>query len=192
MSKETFRAQQDDFGSTTHLDWYAASSVMTGSEEFVTFLDEPLARDPIQASALPWTLLIVDDEPQVHEATVLALRRIRIGDRALEFLHAYSASEAETLIRQTPGIDLVLLDVIMETPDAGLRLVDALRGPMGLAELKILIRSGQPGSEQEKDLAGRFPVNAYLQKTQQTASHLVSVISALLLGSDGAPEPRQG
>ncbi len=186
MSKEdSSLAPQGDFGSTTHLDWYTASSLMTDAEEFISFLDEPVGDEPVQSPALPWKLLIVDDEPQVHEATELALRRIRIGDRPLHFLHAYSAAEAETLIQRTEGIDLVLLDVIMETPDAGLRLVDRLRGGLGLSQLKILIRSGQPGSEQERDLAGRFPVNGYLQKTQQTASHLVSVISALLLNEDG-------
>ncbi|MEN3110401.1 response regulator [Uliginosibacterium paludis] len=192
MSKDNFSTPHESCGSITHLDWYAATGLLSsGSDTFICFQDEPAPEDRAMESIQPWTLLIVDDEPQVHEATTLTLRRIRIGGRPLEFLHAYSAAGAEALIRETGRIDLVLLDVIMETPDAGLRLVDTLRGRMGLTDLKILIRSGQPGSEQESGLAGRFPVNGYMQKTRQTASHLVSVIQSLLLGDDSTQEARQ-
>jgi nitrogen-specific signal transduction histidine kinase len=42
----------------------------------------------------PWKILIVDDEPDVHSATALAIRNIRYKERGLELISAYSAAEA--------------------------------------------------------------------------------------------------
>ena len=139
-------------------------------------------QNSIDAQA-PWVLLIVDDEPQVHEATTLTLRHGRIGNRPFSFLHAHSADEARQLIASVPHIDLVLLDVVMETRDAGLLLVKELRGPMGRDDLKILIRSGQPGFEKDNTVRTRYPVDGYLQKTEQTYALMMEVIGELLLGT---------
>lgn len=151
---------------------------------FFHFQDEDTdsGQTPQDAQA-PWVLLIVDDDPQVHEATTLTLRHGRIGNRPLSFLHAHSASEARKVINAAPQIDLVLLDVVMETHDAGLTLVNELRGPMGRDDLKIVIRSGQPGFEKDNAVRARYPVDGYLQKTQQTYALMMEVISDLLLGA---------
>lgn len=152
------------------------------TDEMFAFVEEsPESTPPIETSA-PWVLLIVDDEQQVHEATTLTLRRGRVGNRPFRFLHAHSAAEAKEVILAEPHIDLVLLDVMMETRDAGLKLVRELRGPMARSDLKILIRSGQPGGEQEHSIEQRYPVDGYMQKTQQTFSLMMEVISNLLLG----------
>lgn len=131
----------------------------------------------------PWVLLIVDDEPQVHEATTLTLRRGRIGGRPFRFLHAHSAAEARALILAEPQIDLILLDVMMETRDAGLRLVDELRGPMRRPDLRILIRSGQPGTENDHSVVEHYSVDGFMQKNQQTYQLMMEVIGNILLGA---------
>lgn len=164
------------------LSFFSSHAPGAEDDELFSFLDESAESEPHPKNTEPWTLLIVDDEPQVHEATTLALRRVCVADRPLNFLHAHSAEEAQEVIASTAGIDLVLLDVVMETRDAGLRLVETLRGPMLRNDLKILIRSGQPGGEQEQDLTHRFAVDGYMQKTRQTQAHLINVISELLLG----------
>lgn len=153
-------------------------------DDVLTFLDEtPDAANPAAETQAPWVLLVVDDEQQVHEATTLTLRRARIANRPFRFLHAYSAAEARNIICAEPQIDLVLLDVVMETRDAGLRLVTELRGPMARTDLKILIRSGQPGFENDATVRERYPVDGYMQKTQQTYTLLMDVIGELLLGT---------
>lgn len=156
------------------------------ADDLLSFINEDTEQAPKSCSGSPWVVLIVDDEPQVHEATTLALHRMRVADRPLHFLHAHSGEQARTLIADTGQIDLILLDVVMETRDAGLRLVETLRGPMQRNDLKILIRSGQPGGEQEQDVTQRFAVDGYMQKTRQTQAHLFAVISELLLGSGRA------
>jgi len=150
--------------------------------DLLAFVDEETP-PPEPEMLAPWVLLVVDDEPQVHEATTLTLRRGRIAKRPFRFLHAHSAAEAREIILAEPHIDLVLLDVMMETRDAGLRLVTELRGPLGRADLKILIRSGQPGLESDATIRQRYPIDGYLEKTRQTYDLLMEIIGDLLLGT---------
>jgi CheY-like chemotaxis protein len=162
-----------------------ASELPTFEESgFFQFQDEDADDGQMSINAKePWILLIVDDEPQVHEATTLTLRNSQIGNRPFQFLHAHSAAEAREVIRAAPQIDLILLDVVMETRDAGLKLVTELRGPMGRNDLKILIRSGQPGFENASAVREHYPVDGYLQKTEQTHALMMEVIGSLLLGN---------
>ena len=61
----------------------------------------------------PWKLLIVDDEPEVHSVTRLALSDFRFNDRGLEFISAHSAAEAKLVAANDPEIAVMLLDVVM-------------------------------------------------------------------------------
>lgn len=40
------------------------------------------------ASLAPWKILLVDDEPDVHTVTKLALSRFKLDGRALSFINA--------------------------------------------------------------------------------------------------------
>lgn len=153
-------------------------------DDLISFLDEESDSDEGRAlkSQEPWQILIVDDEPQVHEATLLALSRTSFGDRPCSFLHAYSAAEALDLIVSHARIDLVLLDVVMETRDAGLNLARHLRSENIQPDMKIVIRSGQPGWESDVQVSREYPVDGYIQKAQQTHRLLTDTLSLLLLG----------
>jgi CheY-like chemotaxis protein len=84
-------------------------------EDEVPDTDAP--RRPAQA---PWHILIVDDEPAVHEVTKLVMTGFEMDGRPLEFLHCYSAREARVVLAARDDIALILLDVVMETEHAGL------------------------------------------------------------------------
>ncbi|MCB1611383.1 MAG: hypothetical protein KDI60_06435, partial [Xanthomonadales bacterium] len=75
---------------------------MAQGDELFEFAAEP-------AAAEPWNVLIVDDEPAVHEVTRLVLGTFRFEDRPLKFHHAYSAAEARELLRNTADIGVMLL-----------------------------------------------------------------------------------
>ena len=79
------------------------------------------------ASPVPWRVLIVDDDVDVHVVTKFSLSNACFMGRRLSFLHAYSGEEALTTLRNNPDVALVLLDVIMETSDAGLRVANQIR-----------------------------------------------------------------
>ncbi|MED5487547.1 MAG: phosphodiesterase, partial [Pseudomonadota bacterium] len=73
----------------------------------------------------PWKIAIIDDEEGVHEVTKLTLRKFNFEKRGVEFLSAHSGAEGLALFKANPDIALAFVDVVMETDDAGLNLVDA-------------------------------------------------------------------
>ncbi|MDZ7937225.1 MAG: bifunctional diguanylate cyclase/phosphodiesterase [Rhodoferax sp.] len=127
-----------------------------------------------------WRLLVVDDEPDVHRATTFALAGVKILGRPLQFLHAYSASEAEALLRREDDVAVVLLDVVMEREDAGLALVKTIRQHLKLNELRIILRTGQPGYAPEIETIHDFDINDYKTKSELTRTKLYATVTAAL------------
>ena len=74
-----------------------------------------------------WQLLIVDDEEEVHAVTKLALRDVIYQGKEIEFISAYSGIQAKEILAESNNIALVLLDVVMETDDAGLTVARYIR-----------------------------------------------------------------
>jgi CheY-like chemotaxis protein len=81
----------------------------------------------------PWKVLLVDDEPDIHNITKLTLNRFRLDGRALSFLHAYSGAEAKEILARESDIALVFLDVVMEREDSGLEVARWMRQDLGNA-----------------------------------------------------------
>jgi diguanylate cyclase len=121
-----------------------------------------------------WRILIVDDEPSVHQATVLALKGVSIEQRLLEFVHAFSAAEARSCLLEYSDLAVVLLDVVMESDDAGLTLIQFIRQDLGNHELRIVLRTGQPGYAPEIDTIRAYDINDYKTKSELTRIRLFS------------------
>lgn len=140
--------------------------------------DEPAqSRAPDQRQ---WRVLIVDDDQDVHAVTRLALRNVTFKDRELELFSAYSGREAFDILASTPDIALVLLDVVMETDDAGLVLARRIREELHNAIVRVVLRTGQPGQAPEQRVIVEYDINDYKAKTELTTQKLfTTVISAL-------------
>ena len=128
----------------------------------------------------PWRILIVDDDVDVHVVTKFALSNTNFQGRALSFLHAYSGAEALAIMRATPDVALVLLDVIMETPDAGLRLARQLREELGNHLVRIVLRTGQPGQALEHSIIVDYDINDFWCKADLTTRKLFTTVIASL------------
>lgn len=126
----------------------------------------------------PWRVLITDDDEEVHRATTYALRGVLVDGRPLELLHAYSSAEAENLLREQRDVAVGMLDVVMETADAGLRLVDTIRNELGLRSMRIVLRTGQPGYAPELDVIRRYDINDYRTKAELTQTRLITTLTA--------------
>ena len=127
-----------------------------------------------------WKILIVDDEVEIHDVTILALNDVTFEDRALIFLSAYSAAEAQRIIQTHTDIAIVLLDVVMETDDAGLQLINYIREDLENFTTRIILRTGQPGHAPEDIVAINYGINDYKTKTELTARKLfISIITGL-------------
>lgn len=125
-------------------------------------------------------VLIVDDEEEVHLVTKTVLRQFVFEGQKLELFSAFNGDEAIELLKKHDDIQLVLLDVVMETDDAGLIVAKKIRKELNLRKVRIVLRTGQPGSAPEKDVIDHYDINDYKEKTELTAKKLyTTVISSL-------------
>ena len=147
------------------------------SEQFLFAEDTD---EEVQEDLGAWKILVVDDEPEVHAVTKLALSDFVFQDKKLEFLSAYSGDEAKKLFEKHDDIAVVLLDVVMETDDAGLRVADYVRNHLHNQFTRIILRTGQPGQAPERDVILNYDINDYKSKTELTAQKLFTVVIATL------------
>ena len=130
----------------------------------------------VTAPVDPWNILIVDDDVDVHVVTKFALRDVRYKGRPLNFLHAYSGKEGFSILRDTPDVALVLLDVIMETDHAGLVLAHQIRGELDNHQIRIVLRTGQSGQTLEQSVIVDYDVNDYRTKSDLTTQKLFTTV----------------
>lgn len=132
------------------------------------------------ASPATWKVLLVDDEPAVHEVSRLILSGLSFEGRNVELLSAGSAAQARETLARHNDIALILLDVVMETDDAGLALVRHIRERLRNSDMQIVLRTGQPGMAPERDVVLCYEINGYFLKTDITAQRLHSIVIAAL------------
>lgn len=127
-----------------------------------------------------WVVAVVDDDPAVHDGTRYALSGYTLDGRGLEILSAHSAAEARELLAERCDVAVVLLDVVMETDDAGLKLVDYIRRDLKQETARIILRTGQPGQAPERRIIVDYDINDYKAKTELTADKLFTSLTAAL------------
>lgn len=113
-------------------------------------------------------VIIADDEPEVHAVTRFVLRDYEYQGKQLEFLSAYSGDEAKQLLKDNPDASLILLDIVMEREDSGLDVAEFIRENLHNNMIRIILRTGQPGTLPEEDVVSRYDVNDYKEKTELT------------------------
>jgi diguanylate cyclase len=146
--------------------------------DILLFIDD---KSPPKNSISPvWRILIVDDEPDVHRATTFALAGVSIMQRKLEFVHAYSAAQACEILKTESDLAVVLLDVVMEREHAGLELVKTIRDELHLQDVRIILRTGQPGQAPEIETIHDYDINDYKTKSELTRTKLFATVTSAI------------
>jgi len=155
------------------------------ADELIALVDDA---GPGSEAAAPgpqaWNVLVIDDEREVHQATTFALSGFRVAGRPLNFIHAYSAREGRELLAAQPDVAVVLLDVVMETEDAGLKLVRVIRDELGRRATRIVLRTGQPGYAPELEVIQQYDINDYKTKSELTRTRLATTITSAIRSYD--------
>lgn len=131
-----------------------------------------------------WRILVVDDDPEVHAVTQLALKNLQFAGRGVEILGASSAAQARVVLETEGDIAIVLLDVVMETDDAGLRLVQYIRNELKNSTVRIILRTGQPGQAPEAEVVATYDIDDYKAKTELTVQKLFTATVTALRAYD--------
>ena len=143
----------------------------------IRFADEPRDQETQRSEA--WNVLVVDDDADVHTATQLALVDANVLGRGLRLTHAHSAEQAFQILRRAGDgyFGVVLLDVVMETTHAGLELVQRLRGELGIAQTRVILRTGQPGLAPETRVLNEYEIDDYHTKSELTRRRLLTTLT---------------
>jgi CheY-like chemotaxis protein len=126
-----------------------------------------------------WKILVVDDDEEVHAVTRFVLGRAELLGRPLELIEARSLRDAQDKLLQHPDIAVILLDVVMEEHDSGLKFARWVR-EAGLRDLRIILRTGQAGYAPELDVIRDYDINDYRAKSELTHTRLITSITAAI------------
>lgn len=149
-----------------------------GEESEIIFLDE--SKEDLYTSS--WKILIVDDEEDVHILTRAVLSDFVFLDKGIEFFSAYNEKDALKIMSEEDDIAVVLLDIIMERDDSGLRVAKAIRDDLGNKFVRIIARTGQPGIAPAEKVIVDYDINDYKEKTELTSNKLFATIVTALRG----------
>ncbi len=144
------------------------------SDEIIDESEKKIEENP------PWKIIIADDQDEIHSVTKLVLDDFTFKGRGLKLLSAYSGKETKQLIIENPDVAFILLDVVMETDDAGLEVVRFIREDLKNYIVQIILNTGQPGQAPEHEVITKYDINDYKSKTEFSARKLLTSITASL------------
>lgn len=131
-------------------------------------------------------VLVVDDDPDVLAVSKLVMRNFTAFGVPINVHTATSKADAiaqltTTLALPLPGQSLagvMIIDVVMETDQAGLELCQYVREEMDNKMSQIYIRTGQPGVAPEREVIERYDISGYFTKVEATEDKLYTMIKA--------------
>jgi EAL domain-containing protein (putative c-di-GMP-specific phosphodiesterase class I)/CheY-like chemotaxis protein/GGDEF domain-containing protein len=138
--------------------------------------DGAVAQRPDRAR---WKILVVDDDEEVHAVTRFVLGQSELVGRQLDLIEARNSREAQNALLHHADVAVILLDVVMEEHDSGLRFARWVRDA-GLGDVRIILRTGQPGYAPELDVIRDYDINDYRSKSELTQTRLITSMTAAL------------
>ncbi len=130
----------------------------------------------VPSRPLAWHVLIADDDPGVRLVTRAALREVTVAGRPLALASAASGAEVRAWLAAQAEPALLLLDVGLDTADAGLVIAREVRQILGNRTVRILLRSGHDPETLRAAVAG-LDVTDVLGKANSTLPELRAAVS---------------
>ena len=127
-----------------------------------------------------WSVLIIDDDQEVHAVTKLALHDFEYDNKQLNLISAYSEKEAKEILSKKSDFAFILLDIVMESNNSGLNVIDYIRNELNNNFIRIIIRTGQPGYAPEQEIINKYDINDYKEKTELTTTKLYTTTRTAL------------
>jgi len=127
-----------------------------------------------------WKVLIVDDERLIHATIQRGLEHCQFDGDGLQILHAYSTAEARILLQHHPDTALVLIDIFLETPTAGLDLVKYIRNSLNNRLIRLVLMTGQTDAAPALDIIETYDINDYKEKLELTTTKLKTLAYSML------------
>jgi len=165
-----------------HTDTEAAdkSKKLLFGSDWLTDVNKSDSGDIVKSQEPPWKVMIIDDDDVVHQVSVMVLTDFKFDGRPVEIIQGYTGAAGRKLMQDNPDTAVLLLDVVMETDSAGLDTTKYIREKLNNYRVRIIIRTGQPGSAPEQEVMSNYDINGYLEKSELTAQKLFSCLTTSL------------
>ncbi len=135
-----------------------------------------------------WTILIVDDEPDVLSLSKLVMQDFTVYGLPVD-LHTADSKAAAIKLMETellpvlpsippPKAAVAFIDVVMESDTAGLELCEYIRNTLGNKAIQLFIRTGQPGIAPEREVIDKYDINGYFTKAEATEDKLYTLVKS--------------
>lgn len=152
------------------------------NDELIFAAEENNLDYSVEKSVRPWKVVIADDENQVHVVTKMVLKGYNFEDRPIKFISTYSGDETIEVMRENKDIAVLLLDVVMEEENTGLKVVKKIREELDNSFVRIVLRTGQSGQAPERQVITEYDINDYKEKTDLTSQTLFTAVTSALRG----------
>ncbi|MCP4137582.1 MAG: DUF3369 domain-containing protein [bacterium] len=149
-------------------------------DDELIFSDEVDEDSSAEKSTKAWKIVIADDEEEIHNITKMVLSDYTFEGIGFEFISTYSGEETKTILEEHPDAVMILLDVVMETDDAGLQVAKYIREELKNTFVRIILRTGQPGKSPERKVIMEYDINDYKEKTELTNQKLYTTVMSSL------------
>ncbi len=131
-----------------------------------------------------WKVLVVDDDADVLTNTVYTLMDVKVLGRDLDITTLGSAAAAIDLLERERDFAVILLDVVMEKPHAGLSLVRTIRHDFNMQKTRIILRTGNPGYAPEREIALKLEIDDYILKESAGRDRIITAVVVAIRAYD--------
>lgn len=128
----------------------------------------------------PWRILTIDDDIDFQASLQHTLKGANILDRPVELHLANGRQSAAHLLARDRDFAVILVDVVMETDDAGLRLIKGIREMLGMVEPRIILLTGQPGFAPIEDVMRDYDLSDYCLKSDLAKRGLKNILTGAI------------
>jgi diguanylate cyclase (GGDEF)-like protein/PAS domain S-box-containing protein len=128
------------------------------------------------------TIMVVDDDQDVHHAAALALSDKLCLGCELRLLNAFSVAQAREMLNRADDIAIVLLNLEIGNGREGLKLLHDMRNVLNLRVPRIILRLDESRTPPDRDLIAEYDINDHKTKTELTEMLLFPSIMTALRG----------
>jgi EAL domain-containing protein (putative c-di-GMP-specific phosphodiesterase class I)/GGDEF domain-containing protein/CheY-like chemotaxis protein len=127
-----------------------------------------------------WRILTVDDDHDFQLALKFTLEDLEILGHPVQLTQVYSRSEALDVLIKSPEFAAILVDVVMETDEAGLQLVKDMREKLGIFSSRIILLTGQPGFAPIDSVMSDYDLSDYCLKSDINRRGIKNILAGAL------------
>ncbi len=120
--------------------------------------------------------MIVDDHPMTHQLAKYTLQSLVFKDKPLKFISAYSSDEARRLIEAHSDTALILLDMVMEDEDSGLKIADYIRNTLENKLVRLILWTGTIEKKAIEKIILKYDLNDYKNKVDLSPHEMVVTV----------------